>query len=147
VGIDVTREQEAALIASAMSRPGSVVGRSMAEMIAGAPANSGGTPLAIEAPPAADCAEEDFQAKLLAYAHQRGWLIYHPYRSLKSKEGYPDLTMVRLKRVVFAELKSETGKESNAQTEWRRALERVGGHVEAYLWRPSDWAGIAEVLR
>lgn len=56
--------------------------------------------------------------------------------------GYVDLTMARDGRVIFAELKTEKGKLSPAQEEWRDALEGQ----EYYLWRPSHWPIIERVL-
>jgi hypothetical protein len=100
--------------------------------------------------PHPDINEKDFQAMVIAYAELRGWKVYHTYISIRSKAGYPDLTMVRRNdvdagRVVFAELKKETGKVEKAQSEWIKALEQAG--QEVYLWRPSSWAEIVSVLR
>ena len=79
--------------------------------------------------------EADFQAAVIAYAESLGWLCYHPYDSRRSKAGWPDLVMVKGKYIIFAELKSEKGKESEAQIEWLDALEQVKvKSVE--LWRP-----------
>jgi hypothetical protein len=96
--------------------------------------------------------EKEFQARVTAYAEARGWVVYHTYDSRKSQKGFPDLVLVRgppssPARLIFAELKSETGKERKEQAEWRRLLEWVGGNVEAYLFRPSDWPKILEVLK
>ena len=48
-------------------------------------------------------------------------------------------------RVVFAELKRETGKLTPAQTEWLDDLAAAG--VETYLWRPSMIDEIADAAR
>lgn len=114
-------------------------------------------------PPAPECSEKEFQARVIAYAQERGWLVYHTYDSRKSKAGFPDLVMgrppamgadwTRHGRVLFAELKSETGKERKEQREWRAMLESIaipgvlGVPIEIYLWRPSDWAKIEEILK
>jgi VRR-NUC domain-containing protein len=54
-----------------------------------------------------------------------------------------DLTLVR-DRVVWVELKTETGKVSAAQREWLDALKAAG--AEAYIWRPSDLERVGQVL-
>ncbi len=98
-------------------------------------------------PPAPECSEKEFQARVIAYAQERGWRCWHCYNSRRSAPGFLDLFMVRFERLILAELKTETGKESKAQREWRADLEKVGGHVSAYLWRPSDWERILEILK
>lgn len=100
--------------------------------------------------PAPDISEKDFQAMVITYAESRGWKVYHTYLSIRSKAGYPDLTMVRRNdvdsgRVVFAELKTEAGKVEKAQSEWLKALEQAG--QEVYLWRPSNWPEIQRLLQ
>lgn len=66
-----------------------------------------------------------------------GWRYYHPWMSVKSAKGYPDCTLVRGDRLVFAELKSERGQVTEAQLAWLLDLKRAG--AETYVWRPSDW--------
>jgi hypothetical protein len=46
--------------------------------------------------------------------------------------------------VVVAELKSEKGRVPPEQKRWLKAFRAAG--VPAYLWRPSDWAEVCEVL-
>lgn len=53
--------------------------------------------------------------------------------------------LCRADRLLFAELKSERGRLSAAQREWREALGMAG--VRVRVWRPSDWDEIVEVLR
>lgn len=73
-----------------------------------------------------------------------GWRIYHTRDSRGSYSGFPDLTMVRGPRLVFAELKSDRGIVSSEQAEWLAALRRVEV-VEVAVWRPEDWrAGVIE---
>ena len=58
--------------------------------------------------------------------------------------------MVRSDRLIFAELKRGDGKTTDAQDEWIDALANVeigSPRVEMWLWRPSDWPQIEEVLR
>lgn len=89
--------------------------------------------------------ENTFQSAVEAIARRNGWLVYHTRDSRKSAAGFPDLCMVRLSRLVFAELKSEDGVVSAAQQTWLDALEPLA--VECYLWRPSAWPKIVEVLK
>lgn len=66
-----------------------------------------------------------------------GWRFYHPWISVKSAGGFPDCTMVRGDRIIFAELKGVRGKVSEAQEAWLSDLAEAG--VETYLWRPEAW--------
>ena len=99
--------------------------------------------------------EAELTVKILDYARATGWdLRYHPYRSTKSKEGWPDWVFVNVAqhRVVFIELKGygqngDRGQASKAQQEWLDALRQCG--QEAYLWSPDELADgtIWRVLR
>lgn len=56
--------------------------------------------------------------------------------------GWPDLTMVRGDRLLFAELKAAKGKLTPEQVAWLDVLANVGTTV---VWRPSDWqSGVIE---
>lgn len=65
-----------------------------------------------------------------------------PRTCLQGLPGFPDLTLARAGRVIFAECKSQRGALEPDQAGWRDAL-TADGHdaaaVEWYLWRPSDW--------
>lgn len=102
-------------------------------------------PLAVVMPPREDASEEDFQRRVKRLAERRGWLCYHTHDSRRSQAGFPDLVTVRGPRVVYAELKSATGRLRKEQAVWLAALLRAG--AEAYVWRPSDWAEVEEVLK
>jgi len=105
--------------------------------------------------------EADFLKSVIDLAHAYKWKVIH-FRSALRKDGtyqtpvqgdgvgFPDLILVR-ERVIFAELKSETGKISEAQVEWITALnvatqEKMSGG-NTYIWRPSDWDQIVEILK
>ena len=88
--------------------------------------------------------ENEFQDKILDYAKLRGWLAYHTYDSRKSAPGYPDLTLVRNDRIIFAELKTERGRVTPEQSIWIDALNRTP--ATALIWRPSNWEEIARIL-
>lgn len=87
--------------------------------------------------------ERQWQAIVMQTARALGWRVYHTHDSRGSVPGYPDLTLVR-ERIVFAELKTDTGRVSPAQKEWLAALEAAG--VECYLWRPRDRQEVDAVL-
>ena len=88
--------------------------------------------------------EKRFQDAVVQLAKILGWRVYHTYDSRRSTPGYPDLTLVREGRLIFAELKSEKGKMSVAQKEWEYDLKQTC--AEYYEWRPSDWEAIVEIL-
>lgn len=72
-------------------------------------------------------------------AQKLRWRIHRdPYwRPTATMPGYPDLTLVRGERLIFAELKSMKGAVSADQDGWLDALRGVG--VEVYVWTPADW--------
>ena len=90
--------------------------------------------------------EREFQRQVMDLAGIFGWTVYHPMLSKWSERGWPDLAMVRPPRLVFAELKRESGKTSEHQDRWLGLLHACPG-VETYLWRPSDLDAIASILR
>ena len=94
----------------------------------------------------ANMPEDDFLAAVRDLAVLRGWRWYHPYDSRRSPYGYPDCTLVRPPRLVFCELKRASGHTTRAQQDWLDLLGHCPG-VEAYLWHPSDWTRIEEILR
>lgn len=49
--------------------------------------------------------EKAFTEEVRKVARTLGWLEMHPFDSRRTTAGFPDLTMVRKPRVVFAELK------------------------------------------
>lgn len=114
--------------------------------------------------------ESAFQNRVMSWAELNGWLTYHPPENLLAtarsgrtyrqnvKRGFFDLTFVHvaMRRLVFAELKSETGRVRPDQVTWQEALHRIRAgdiamtgrsSIEVYLWRPRDWPEIEEVLR
>lgn len=130
---------------------------------------------------AGELSEHGWQAQVIALARLYGWLVYHapdnrpagrtgrPQRlAAPEGRGFPDLVLVRGPRLVFAELKTRTGRLGPGQREWLDALEAVGtsvaaarhalelvagaeppvheASVEAYLWRPADLEAVHEAL-
>ena len=91
--------------------------------------------------------EAMFQSAVIAAAKLHGWMHYHTYDSRRSVAGFPDLVLVRGKRLIFAELKAnDNSHPSAAQQEWINALVRTGS-CEVYVWRPSNWDGVVELLK
>ena len=99
--------------------------------------------------------ERDFQSQVIDLARSCNWRLAHfrPGKSaggrwatqMSGDIGYPDLTLVRDDRLVFAELKTSNGQATPEQVEWLQALDAVE-HVTAQLWRPSDLDAIATLL-
>jgi hypothetical protein len=90
--------------------------------------------------------EKEWAQVVADYARLRGWTRYHPWLSAHSPRGWPDEALCRPPRLVLAELKSEKGKVSPAQQTWLDLLGACPG-VEVYVWRPSDWSHVQEILK
>jgi len=91
--------------------------------------------------------EKEFESQVKELAVKYfGWWWYHPYLSIRSVRGFPDITLVRPPRLIFAELKTDKGKLSVHQAKWLWELRKVPG-VEVYIWRPRQIEKIAEILR
>lgn len=90
--------------------------------------------------------EAEFQRLVVEYAEWNGWKTYHTFDSRRSNAGFPDLVLVRKRRLLFVELKSEKGRVTNDQKAWLADLQLCPG-VDTCLWRPSDWPKIEVVLR
>ena len=102
--------------------------------------------------------EKHFTAQVVELAERCGWLVYHTFDSRRSQPGYPDLTMVRDGRVIFAELKTVKGRLSAAQKLWLAALS--GSESDEWklstmqgtstrtvaCWTPVDWPNLLGVL-
>ena len=90
--------------------------------------------------------ETQFQHDVVSWARWWGWLVYFTHDSRGSPPGYPDLTLTRAGRLIFAELKSAWGALSQDQIRWRSALQAVP-EIEYRLWRPADWTSIEDDLK
>jgi hypothetical protein len=91
--------------------------------------------------------ERDFQDRVTSLARINGWTVYSvPDSRRASLAGYPDLTMWRGQRLIFAELKREKGRVSPQQVIIMDELRQLP-MVEVFLWRPSHWNEIVETLR
>lgn len=81
--------------------------------------------------------EADWRHQVVTWATRGGWLVYFTWRSENSPAGFPDLVLVRPPRVLFVELKTESGRMMPRQDIWGDKLLQCPG-VEYYVWRPHD---------
>lgn len=89
------------------------------------------------------------------WAHFRPARTAHGWRTPASGplgKGWPDLVLVRDRdgRMIFAELKAEAGRiadEQSAVLDYLRRVSRLHGWLGVYVWRPSDFDSIVDVLR
>lgn len=88
--------------------------------------------------------EKEFQAAIIKEAKKLLWDCFHVTNSRRSKAGFPDIVLWR-ERMIYAELKTEKGITSAAQETVIAGLRAAG--AEVYVWRPSDWSQIVEVLK
>ncbi len=102
--------------------------------------------------------EKQFMRQIIDIARVRGFLVAHfrPARTARGSwrtpvqadgKGFPDLVMVRARdrRVIFAEVKSTSGKLTVEQIMWMSNLGAAG--AETYVWTPANWPAIEERLR
>jgi hypothetical protein len=92
--------------------------------------------------------ESIFQSELLDAARRLGWIAFHDQNSRHDEAGFPDLVMVHpiQHRVLFVELKTETGRIRPEQLVWLGALMQVPA-IEVYTWRPRDIDQALEILQ
>jgi hypothetical protein len=92
--------------------------------------------------------EQQFMQQVVDLARLGGWRVYHPWVSLRSAPGYPDLTLAKAgEPLLFCELKTDTGTLTAAQADWIALLRQVQG-CEVYVWTPEQWPAIeARLLR
>jgi len=98
--------------------------------------------------------EAGWQAQVVELALSYGWMVQHSrpakvgdrwMTAITGHIGFPDLVLAHeIRGVLFAELKTGTGRLSTAQKEWRDALKAAG--AEWRLWRPDDLPFIARRL-
>lgn len=83
--------------------------------------------------------ERQLQDQVIELAKRMGFISYHTHDSRRSAPGFPDLVLVHPKqrRIIWRELKSETGTPTPEQKAWISTLLLVGEDVD--IWRPRDW--------
>jgi len=99
--------------------------------------------------------EAQFQKQVTDLAARLGWSWLHIERMGNDQgrwrtpvsgplgTGWPDLVLIRRGSLIFAELKAQRGQMSPAQRIVMMELVRVAPY---YVWRPSDFNSILEVL-
>lgn len=95
--------------------------------------------------------EKQFQRQVQGFLTAYKWRWYHPGDNVPRngrvqavKAGFPDLVAVRHGRLLFIELKRETGRTTSDQDDWLGDLATTG--VECFVWRPRDLDTIRETL-
>ena len=89
--------------------------------------------------------EAELQAAIVDVAELAGWLVFHDHDSRRNPAGLPDLICVKPPRVVFIELKSDTGRVRPEQRTWLDALAECDTLASA-LVRPDDLPTVIEYL-
>ena len=89
--------------------------------------------------------ERDFQRQVIEVARSFGWTDFHVLRSKGMRGGFPDLFLIRPPNIVWAELKAENGKLSDAQKDMYEMLKESLQNI--YVWYPDDMPEIIEVLK
>ena len=92
--------------------------------------------------------EKAFTRSVTQAAQRFGWKVHHvPFYEQRARPlpGFPDLCLCNGKRLIFAELKTDKGKLTDAQQRWITALRGAG--QEVYVWRFRDWDALLETLQ
>ncbi len=99
--------------------------------------------------------ENEFQKQVLQLAKLLGWRSAHFRPGITASgrhitavsgdgKGFPDLVLVRAKRLLFVELKTNSGEMSEDQISWMADLFLTG--VEVKVWTPKMWSDIKSEL-
>lgn len=92
--------------------------------------------------------EAQFQRQVIEWAARAEWRVFHAYDSRRSTGGFPDLVLTKPGQpVIFAELKTTTGRVSREQRIWLDDFALSSSNVLARVWRPTDEDAIKAVLR
>lgn len=103
--------------------------------------------------------EAAFQQQVIQLARFYGWRHFHVHDSRRSAPGFPDLVLLRGAELIFAELKTASGRVRAEQIEWLRDLTAISAAVEdtvsrlvgvpgaahpppvvdVFVWRPADF--------
>lgn len=79
------------------------------------------------------------------FVHQRPALTKRGWRTaLTGDKGFPDFVAVRGQRLLFIEVKGDTGYPDAEQRAWALALMAAG--AEALTVRPKDWDAVKRLL-
>ena len=96
--------------------------------------------------------EDELLTLLLGAADVYGWMVFHVRDSKRGVvqgprcKGFPDLVMGggSPRRIMFREVKSQTGRLTQEQANWGAMLMAAG--ADWGVWRPSDWPAIRREL-
>lgn len=100
--------------------------------------------------------EKAFMAQVIQLAKLRGWRTAH-FRPQMNRRGvwstavagdgvgFPDLVLVRGRRIMVVELKVGKNKPTAEQSAWLWAFEQAG--VENFVWTPEKWEEIERTLQ
>lgn len=97
------------------------------------------------AAPPLKMSEAQYQQRILEYCDFLGLLVFHDNDSRRNRAGFPDLVIVGRRRVLFRELKTDTGKLRDDQKTWLSRLVAAGADVG--VWRPRDWPQVVQILK
>ena len=89
--------------------------------------------------------EAALQNTVVELGRRLNYWVWHDSDSRKNKAGLPDLIMIRPPRVIFAELKRQSGRLRTAQAAVLGLLHACPG-VEVYLWKPEHLEEIKRIL-
>ena len=71
--------------------------------------------------------EKQIRNQIQSYLRWAGWFVYYNFGGPYSYSGLSDLVAVRDGQVVFVEIKSKSGKQSDEQRKFQHDLEAAGG--------------------
>lgn len=106
-------------------------------------------PRSAQAQIARSLTEKAFQSNVVDAARKLGWMVHHSRTArilrkdgtafyatpLQGDPGFPDLVLVKGKRILWRELKTEQGTLTDEQHEWQVRLLWAG--ADYAIWRPS----------
>ena len=88
-----------------------------------------------------------FQKEIIKLAQRHGWMYFYNLKPQYQRgKGFPDLVLIRPRRLIFAEVKARRGQLSPHQRTWITWLKMLPC-VEVYTWKPRDWATIERTLK
>lgn len=89
--------------------------------------------------------ERQLQDRIIEAATRGGWRHYHTHDSRRSDPGWPDIVLVRGRRMLVLELKRRTGRVSVHQRGWIDALQQVDT-LDVRVVRPDDLDDLRDEL-
>jgi len=89
--------------------------------------------------------EAELQTAIIDVAELAGWLVFHDHDSRRNPAGLPDLILVKPPRVVFLELKTDTGRLRPEQQTWLEALADCDTIASALI-RPDNLPTVIDYL-